>query len=441
MTCKILFPIETVVRELPYKLVLAGLFAQRGFECYIGEKGAIRRLSAMLRPFIYFDKGYHSGISENIYEAMINNGGLIVNLDEEGGVDYEDSSTILSRYPEKLFKICDCVFLWGRYQYSFLQSNGANIDENKVVISGHPRFQLLKTAYQGLYNDEVTRIQKEFGDYILINTNMGFGNNIRGDEFVLMNYGGRVKQLDQVMKYDKIKTSEFIALAKALTDRLNCKIIIRPHPEERSDTYESALKDYPNVKTIYKGSVIPWILGANLMIHADCTTGIEAFMLHKKSISYLPLVKEITHTFLPVALSYAFQEEDKVIEFISSRDYLSTSADSLSDSLLNEYFAFDMDSFNIIVEKIVDLSSQFDESISSNLTMSSVLKEKIKDALRFAYDGISQDRHRALAKNKLEGFDFPSVHTLFECVRTAYCLDNEIKIKKLQNFLYQIERK
>ena len=67
------------------------------------------------------------------------------------------------------------------------------------------------------------------------------------------------------------------------------KIIIRTHPEENDKTYKVISKVFKNVIVIHKGSVHPWILASESVIHSGCTTGTEAFALGKKSIYYNPL--------------------------------------------------------------------------------------------------------------------------------------------------------
>jgi len=91
-----------------------------------------------LKGYIYLDKGYHKSVSEKIYVEVKKNNGIIVSLDEEGGVDYSDGSTLLGRYSKTLFENVDLTFLWGYKQYELVKNN-MNKD-SKVVVTGHPRF-------------------------------------------------------------------------------------------------------------------------------------------------------------------------------------------------------------------------------------------------------------------------------------------------------------
>ena len=70
----------------------------------VGEKSEIYKLIDLLEPVVYFDKAYHKGVSEKIYKNLKKDA-IILNLDEEGAVDYEDNRALLSRYPETI-KIC-----------------------------------------------------------------------------------------------------------------------------------------------------------------------------------------------------------------------------------------------------------------------------------------------------------------------------------------------
>jgi len=53
----------------------------------------------------------------------------------------------------------------------------------------------LSGKFRRLYEDDVTSYKKMHGDFILVNTNFGLGNNVKGDVFVERNYGSRFPQL------------------------------------------------------------------------------------------------------------------------------------------------------------------------------------------------------------------------------------------------------
>ena len=209
---------------------------------------------------------------------------MIVNLDEEGAVDFPENSILKSRYANVLLRFLKGF--WGNNQFKLLKNNISDL--SKVMISGHPRFELLKKDFQNLYKEEVDKINFSYGNYILINTNMGFGNNLRGDDFVRKNYISRFKNINEIISFDKEKCNVYISLIKKIAKVCKGNIIFRPHPEENTFIYKNAFKNIDNVHVIFRGSSVDWILGCELMIHPDCSTAIESAIMGKEVISFLP---------------------------------------------------------------------------------------------------------------------------------------------------------
>ena len=175
----IIIPIETVVRELPYKISLAsGLNGSLNEIVVIAPKRICFYLIKIFgNKAIYFDKGYHEGESEKIYSLVKARNGIIVSLDEEGAVDYPDWRTLRRRYSETLVKYADVVFFWGEKQKEFFQKKLGS-SKSKLVLSGHPRFFIDAEQNENHVSES----------FLLINTNMSFGNNLLGEDHIKQNY-------------------------------------------------------------------------------------------------------------------------------------------------------------------------------------------------------------------------------------------------------------
>jgi surface carbohydrate biosynthesis protein len=306
----IIFPIETVVRELPYKLDLAsGLNGRLNETVVIAPKNICIYLIKILgKNTIYFDKGYHKGASEQIYRTIKAKGGIIVSLDEEGAVDYPDWRTLQMRYSKTLFNYADIVFFWGEKQKKFfenrLDSSGA-----RIVTSGHPRFFLEKgTSYEKRHPAE---------SYILINTNMSFGNNLLGEDFVIRNYSERILNLDELIEFDKSKIELILDFIREFRSRSDIPIILRPHPEERESAYKLQIKDYQVSKS---GIANDMIVNSYNVVHTDCTTAVEAYLLGFRPVSLLPVGFENFKTVLPRKVSICFNDVEDAVENILDKD-------------------------------------------------------------------------------------------------------------------------
>ena len=236
------------------------------------------------------------------------------------------------------------------------------MSDNQCLVTGHPRFDMLKKKYRSIFSERAKKIKKIHGDFILFNTNTSFGNNIRGDNFVKDNYRERFGQIDEIISQDKVKLERLIEDAKYLHDNSNLRVIIRPHPEEKNETYLEKLSKYKNVNICKDGNVVPWILASKAVVHSDCTTAIETVMLDKEAISSLPLeLNEELLCPLPINLSHKSNNSittKKIIDDLIAKKIpaLNTKSD------LDNFFNFFNDSTALIT------NSLFEESLNSENT-------------------------------------------------------------------------
>lgn len=421
----IIIPIETTRRELLYKTYLCHLLVLRGFTCYLGNKSMINSLLTKFTNYIYLDKGYHQGKSDKIYSTIKSQNGLIASLDEEGAVDFSDNRTLLKRYSKELFNLVDVVFMWGKEQKDII-----NLDTNysaKIVISGHPRFELLKPKYHQFYIENANILKERYKKFILISTNMGFGNNIKGDDFVKDGYGKWYSEIEEIINYDKLKLDAYITFVKKLSANYDGNIIVRPHPEEDLSVYKRELSSYKNVYVENKDSVVSWILASEVMIHPDCTTSIESFFLGKKPISLLPKEDAVSHiTKLPLTISTcinSFEEFNKALEI--------NSINTTNTNTLDDYFSLNTNTTNIIVDELVNLSKNrqnFNQTIST------------KDYLFLNFKAIksklSLNKAKKLQRTKLQGLNKKDINRIHQSALIINSALEKVAIKKVSDKLF-----
>jgi surface carbohydrate biosynthesis protein len=427
----ILIPIETASRELTYKVHLCNLLACEGFSCYIGSKSQINILLGFFTNYIYLDKGYHPKVSDSLYAIIKKNKGTIVSLDEEGAVDYSDSSTLKHRYSIDLFKNADFVFLWGEKIYDLIKDK--ILDKNKVKITGHPRFDLLKSQFHYIYRKDADRIRERYGKFILINTNMGFGNNIKGDNFVLENYRGRFPDIEKIIEFDKKKIKVFNSLITKLSKVTHKTIIIRPHPEEKHSLYNNFFSNLKNVKVVYDNSVVPWLLACEKMIHPDCTTAIEAYFIGKTPLSFLP--KDSSNymvTEVPLNISIQFDDEDLIIDYLREKHHDKSAHSAYKDEIVEGYFAYSKPSLILIVSQLSAIKNQINNILLNKLKLHQIIQLKFKILFRNFWKRI---KNLKLKDSKLKGFNYNTLKLNLNEIQNQERI-NEIKLKKINNELF-----
>ena len=62
-------------------------------------------------------------------------------------------------------------------------------------------------------------------------------------------------------------------------------VVLRPHPEERIETYEERLDKLPNLHVTKAGYIAQWIFGAAAVIQRSCTTAVEASLAGVPALS------------------------------------------------------------------------------------------------------------------------------------------------------------
>lgn len=410
MKRNILLPVEIASRELYSKVLLAHRFATNNCTSYIGDKGSILAFSKYVPSAIYFDKGYHKGVSESIYDKLSSNGINIVSLDEENAVDFHDFQQINLRFPDHILNRFNLIFLWGIKQFQFLENNRRNFDKNKIFVTGHPRFELLKYGYRAIYEETADEYTQRYDNFILINTNFGLGNNVKGDKFVINNYGSRFPQIESLITYQQKQVNNFVNLCKALSKALDQKIILRPHPEENIDKYKQELSGYSNVHVISEGSVIPWIMASEVMIHHDCTTGLECAMLGKNSIAYTKDLNKDLTTNIPLRISYQYDSVDNIVKHVLANNEIELKIDN---AILNDYFNFHFGSVdnivNITMQMIICNSCNSKNYIFYKIT--SIIKNKLKSFIKRSDD---------LYEKKIEGLDLKNIQMIVDKYNDIY---------------------
>jgi surface carbohydrate biosynthesis protein len=427
----VLIPIETGSRELLYKVLLCHHLANKGFKCYLGNKYFIYHLINKFNGFIYLDKGYHVGQSEKLYCKIKKNNGVIINLDEEGGVDFSDGSTLNKRYSKSLFDFSDLTLLWGKEQHKLIQNNLKK--NSKIEVVGHPRFELLQNKFHYFYQNEVDQIKNKYQNFILISTNMSWGNNIRGDVFVEKNYGARFKSINQIISLDKKKLKAYSSLISKLAKKFKGNIVIRPHPEEDNSYYINAFKHFKNVRVVYEGSVVPWILASNNMIHPDSTTAIECLFSGKVPLSYLPVdCPGDLLTELPLEASKCFTNENELISYISTNeDFIKFKKENYL--FAEEYFSISKPSMKLIVDGFCNLKDNIPKFYSNNSFYTSLMFRRCTYILRGLF---MKNESYKLSENKLKGFTGNNIQQIHNLIIARDIKMNEVNIKPLNNQLY-----
>jgi hypothetical protein len=164
------------------------------------------------------------------------------------------------------------------------------------------------------------------GQFILVNTKFSAFNGAYSVEDAI------AKKILKGQITNEFEASEYrdyaafhergFALFTKLVDALSrefpqYKIVIRPHPSEQADKWRIVTSRLPNALVAGDGNVAEWLEAADVVIHNNCTTGIECFLLGKLPISYRPVRDERFDMLLPSLVSEDASTLEEVVKLVS----------------------------------------------------------------------------------------------------------------------------
>jgi len=417
----ILFPVETINRELDFRLMLAALVVDKDTRVFVGQHNVLDSVSANMHGGIYVGKHIFKDIFPAVdirnYVELKKRGFVFVHLDEEGAV-YSGGENV---WHEKLkvqfnpnyLTEDDFVCTWGQFQADFYRSRKPACESN-IHATGHPRFDLYKSKYRELFTPEANALRSRFGDFVLFNSNLSFANNGLGladmfsarNNFVPNEVSSRTVFIQDWAHTSKV-LSNFVLLINRLSGHFpETNFVVRPHPGENWSFYKTIFNGFSNVHVVHEGPVAPWLLATRLLIHDGCTTGIEAYLGDTPVVSYKSLLAERHDVFLPDNVGDKCFTEEEVIDRVQLA--LKTKSEmprrNELDPMVHRLMAnFELDSFGQVVS-VVDEAKTILRSRRTKLSWDRkkfVLGERIRQARSNAKSLV-----RPFFKSKQESYSF-----------------------------------
>jgi surface carbohydrate biosynthesis protein len=327
----VLFPVETTVRELDFRLVLGCMVARADNQVILGNHTDIYELGKRLRHALYVGKNLLNVSPSRLtecYEDFKRVQGRMIHLDEEGAIFNGDEASwkkVLSmRLDPAWIRAEDYLCTWGDFQREHYMEGNPPVAPH-ILVTGHPRLNLAHDYYRSLYEKEVEQLRAEHGRIILINTNFSYGNhalypaamlrqkNVAAENRELRNY-----YLD-FYAYCAGKLPIFLQLAARLSDAFpEHTVVFRPHPSESLTIYQAMAAHIPRMKVETGGSLVAWLRAAEVLIHSGCTTAVEARIAGTRIINFQPLPGQAFVQQIPDLIGERAVYCDEVVEMISS---------------------------------------------------------------------------------------------------------------------------
>lgn len=326
------FPIETLNRELDFRLLMAVVLAESNFKFYLGQHDLVFSATRLGRGGVYVGKNIflkRSGKDDGHRVKELRNSGIrILYLHEEGAVfagrESNWKAALNSQYDINLFSPDDVICVWGRFQAEHDWSRVEN-KNLKIVVTGHPRFDLYKPKWSSFFAPERNEIIGQLKDYVLISGNYGVSNHGIGLGHIFSDAGNynvndpmaRLKRVG-FYSYTARQMISIVELVHNLAVKFpELNFVFRAHPSENEDYYKVIFNGVQNVIVRRDGPIGGWILGAKALIHDGCSTAIEAWLAEVPVINFKPFDSEEHQIYLPNQIGIRAKTENEVVDTLA----------------------------------------------------------------------------------------------------------------------------
>ena len=287
-------PIETKSRELLGKTLLAAKAVDRGWRVVLGGIEMHDRLADGFAPGFLVENNIPDSKATRL-RRLKDNGYRIADLCEESILYPNGEDYCTWKVGRRSLEIADVILATGaRCERDIREYRGEAT--SKLVVTGNPRFDTLLPRVRAVYDDDVRDIRARYGRFLLVNSNFSSSNPYKvGVDLVAAlqrtgklstpgQVGWKSRQIVYKARHMKALQSLLVEVVKAgLFDR----IVLRPHPSENHDVWRTWASDVA-IDVEYDGSANAWMLAAEMVLHPGCTTGVEALLLDRPVVSFVP---------------------------------------------------------------------------------------------------------------------------------------------------------
>ena len=349
----IIYEIEN--RDFIQRMLISLELASKGNRVFLVSK------YFFYKNFKYFPVGMvlDKGITNNEVQEqkkILDKKFLLSVIDEEGARYYDNEPNFIDiRISKKTSKRISHFFCWGKKQKTKIKF----INENKISISGSPKYDLYNKDLDLIYESQ-KKIIKKLKPYILISSNFVYATYKNKDfkkKIELLRKEDESKNKlsfwnNYIKKYNfkKKVLNLFIGDLIKLSNRFKkLNFILRPHPNDDQSFWLNKFKKNKNLKILSDFSIEPWIKECECLLSNNCTTTIEASLIEKKTINYSPIKRKKEKYFFN-DLSYNVKSIKKLIEIIKIKKKIHKK----KLKRFNDYIYFDPNkkSYKIISDKL-----------------------------------------------------------------------------------------
>ena len=302
----LIIPVESQVRELDAKLLLACFATERGYPVILGSRAYVHFEIGSMPQGIYMAKSMRS-ISDLMFSLIRKLGHDIVAWEEEALVHPPADVFYPLRLSPQTIRYISHLFAWGPDNEALMLGYPELPSQLHIHVTGNPRGDMLRQELAPYFTEQVQKLRDAYGQFILLNTNFtdvnpylpGIGLFVPTSDSKKPRRPGQAgkgmpRPFAEGLELHKQRIlDDFLVMIPALEKAFpGVTIVIRPHPSEEQRIYHELAAHCSRVVVNNEGNVLPWLLACELLVHNGCTTAAEAYAMGVPAVTYLKTFDE-----------------------------------------------------------------------------------------------------------------------------------------------------
>jgi surface carbohydrate biosynthesis protein len=311
--------VELKHRELESRLLIALHALKAGFSVVVGQQWAIFANAAVLPPGAVLYKTVNDIQARSM--PLFRKAGFVIAATDEEVLLCTEPACFLCATSKIAVDNWHVFFAQSEIQKASIEGRFPGT-ATKIAVVGNSRIDLMRAGGLAVHRPEADKLRAEHGPYILFNTNFAGINSIWGSvknvADINIRAGGDDASFQTLVKWEQRNCDELTALLAWTADNIKThRVIIRPHPGERLDLWSEKFGQHPNITIIPRSNHIPWIIGSDLVVHSNCTTGLEAAIAEVPVLNLVPSPEPLWRTRMTDFVNPSFRSWQEAADAIS----------------------------------------------------------------------------------------------------------------------------
>ena len=270
-------------RDFASRLLIASHLLDAGYAVVVGQQWSLSYNVVAAPRGCYLFKS--SNLVQAAFMGRCKRAGHVVVVADEECLASSRGDVARSTHPDT-FQHADVILaINDAHQEAYVEAYPAAAP--LISVAGNARVDILRNAKPPRPRDR---------GYVLVNTSFGIINSMWGDAAsavkIWIDSGGHLPgpETDALVRervaFEGAALKQTKMLIAWLLANTQLDIVVRPHPQERAETWEALA--LARVSIVSGSDPMPWIRHAILAIHSESTMGVEAAIMGVRVLNLSP---------------------------------------------------------------------------------------------------------------------------------------------------------